>query len=217
LSKKFIKKWEETGEGGLKDTIYPPKPLRPRILKAIQKVNSQVQRLNNVSEELTQREKALFTKLIDAYERHDDERAKMFANEIAEIRKNHKFMIHSSIALEQVLLRLRTVSELGDMVSTLSPAVEVLSKVRSELTKVMPSAERELDEVGVMLNELIAEASQRSGFNFNFEVSNTEARKILEEAAAIAEQRMKEKFPSLPSEPASAGWSISQSGDREGD
>ncbi|MEM2876335.1 MAG: hypothetical protein QXL67_05240, partial [Candidatus Bathyarchaeia archaeon] len=129
--------------------------------------------------------------------------------ELAELRKNHKFMIHSRLALEQVLLRLRTVSEVGDMVSSLSPAIEVLGEVKSGLAGMMPNVERELGDASNMLNDIIVEATQTSGFTFGFETSE-EARKILEEAAAVAEQKMKDKFPPLP-EASGTGWTTAQS------
>ena len=62
----------------------------------------------------------------------------------------------------------------------------------------MPTAERELGEVGDLLNEIIVEAGQTSGMTLNFESVSEDARKILAEAAAVAEQKMKEKFPELP-------------------
>ena len=42
-----------------------------------------------------------------------------------------RLIINAKLALEQITLRLRTVSELGDVVSTLGPAVGVLRSVKS--------------------------------------------------------------------------------------
>jgi hypothetical protein len=36
------------------------------------------------------------------------------------------------------------------------------------------------------------------GYSLNFEAANEEAEKALSEAAAVAESRMKEKFPDIP-------------------
>ena len=199
MSKKFVKKWQySTDKGGISEAVYPSDPLKPKLGKAIRKVDGQARRLKSVADELAQRDRTLFAKLVEAYGNHDEERAKMLASEIAEIRKNHKFMVHSGIALEQVLLRLRTVSE-----------------IRSGLAGVMPNAERELEEAGIMLNDIVMEASQSSGFTLGFESTNVEARKILEEAAAVAEQRMKEKFPPLPSDVSGAKWTITQASEKE--
>ncbi|MCK4474929.1 hypothetical protein KAU30_03710, partial [Candidatus Bathyarchaeota archaeon] len=42
------------------------------------------------------------------------------------------------------------------------------------------------------------EAGQSTGLAINFDTSNEDAQKILTEAATVAEQKIKEKFPELP-------------------
>jgi division protein CdvB (Snf7/Vps24/ESCRT-III family) len=49
-----------------------------------------------------------------------------------------------------------------------------------------------------MLSNILVEAGQLGGLTLNFEAANEEAERILAEAAAVAEQRMKESFPELP-------------------
>lgn len=61
-----------------------------------------------------------------------------------------------------------------------------------------PEAERELGQIGDMLSGIIMEAGQSTGFSMNFETTNEDAQKILTEAATVAEQKIKEKFPELP-------------------
>jgi division protein CdvB (Snf7/Vps24/ESCRT-III family) len=125
-------------------------------------------------------------------------RASVFANELAEVRKMEKMIMHARLALEQIVLRLRTVSELGDVVSTLAPAVGVLRTVRTGMASIFPEAERELGQIGNLLNGIIIDAGQSTGLTINFENANEDAQKILTEAATVAEQKIKEKFPDLP-------------------
>jgi len=122
------------------------------------------------------------------------------ANELAEIRKMEKMIMHAKLALEQIVLRLKTVSELGDIVTTLAPAVNVLRSVKTGMAAVFPEAERELGEIGNLLSGIILEAGQSSGLTLNFEAASEDAQKILNEAATVAEQKIKEKFPELPAE-----------------
>jgi len=63
---------------------------------------------------------------------------------------------------------------------------------------IFPEAERELGQIGDMLSGIIMEAGQSTGTSINFEATNDDAQKILSEAAAVAEQKVKEKFPELP-------------------
>jgi division protein CdvB (Snf7/Vps24/ESCRT-III family) len=109
-----------------------------------------------------------------------------------------KMIMQARLALEQIVLRLRTVSELGDVVSTLGPAVSVLRAVKAGMANIFPEAERELGQIGNLLSGIIVEAGQSTGLSINFETANEDAQKILTEAAAVAEQKIKEKFPELP-------------------
>ena len=203
MSERFSRKWESKRQeqpftDRVKEAVRPPGPLKPRLDFAIRRIELQTQKLDQATERFSQRDKAIFARIIDAYSKHDTARANVFANELAEIRKMERLIMNARLALEQIVLRLRTVSELGDVVSTLGPAVGVLRSVRTGLASVFPEAENELGEIGNLLSGIMIEAGQSSGMNINFDTVNEDAQKILTEAATVAEQRIKEKFPELP-------------------
>jgi division protein CdvB (Snf7/Vps24/ESCRT-III family) len=203
LPKRFNEKWGES-EGSesfgsqVKNAIRSPGQLKPRLDHAVQRLESQIQRLDQTSNRLSERDKSLFAKVVEAYSKHDQQHANAFANELTEIRKTEKTVMNARLALEQIVLRLKTVTELGDMVYTLGPVIGVLSSVKSAITGVLPDAGRELEQIGTELNGIIGEAGQTSGLTLNFAANTEEAQKILTEAASIAEERTKEKFPELP-------------------
>lgn len=64
---------------------------------------------------------------------------------------------------------------------------------------VLPEAEGEIGEISSLLSSILVDAGQVGGYSLNFEAANEDAEKVLAEAAAVAEQRMKEKFPDIPS------------------
>ena len=203
MSERFARKWESRREeqpfaDRIKEAVRPPGPLKPRLDFAVRRIELQVQKLDQATERFAQRDKTIFARIVDAYTKHDTSRANVFANELAEIRKMERLIINARLALEQIVLRLRTVSELGDVVSTLGPAVGVLRTVRAGLVSVFPEAESELGEIGNLLSGIMIEAGQGSGMTLNFDTVNEDAQKILTEAATVAEQKIKEKFPELP-------------------
>ena len=203
MSAKFAKKWgKEYNEPALteriKEAVRPPGPLKPRLDFAIRRIELQTKRLDKAADRFTERDKSIFDKIVKAFSKHDMPRANVFANELAEIRKMEKMIMHSRLALEQIALRLSTVSELGDVVTTLAPAVGVLRNIRNGMSAIFPEAERELGQIGNLLSGIIVDAGQSTGLNINFETANEDAQKILTEAATVAEQKIKEKFPELP-------------------
>jgi division protein CdvB (Snf7/Vps24/ESCRT-III family) len=204
MSERFSKKWEtKRGEPSFVDsiraTVTPPPPLKPRMDNAIRRLDLQIHRLDQASERFSQKDKALFTKIVDAFSKHDSAHANIYANELAEVRKMEKLVMNARLALDQVQLRLKTVTEFGDIVATLGPVIGVLRSVSSGLVGVIPDAENELGDIGNMLSGLMFDVGQSSGFSLNFNSVNEDTAKILDEAAAVAEQKISNNFPDLPS------------------
>jgi division protein CdvB (Snf7/Vps24/ESCRT-III family) len=203
MSERFAKKWESKREGNtfienVRGTVQQQPPLKQRLDTAVRKLELQVQRLNQTSERFTQKDRALFAKIVDAYAKHDSAHANIYANELAEVRKMEKLVMNASLALDQIVLRMRTVTEFGDLVTTLGPCIGVLRSVNVGLCGVLPEAENELGEIGNMLSGLMFEAGTSSGMSLNFNNVNEDASKILSEAATVAEQRVSANFPDLP-------------------
>ena len=203
LSERFSKKWDERRDqqpitDRIKEAVRPPGPLKPRLDMAVRRIELQIQKLDQASERFSQRDKSIFARIVDAYTKHDMARANVFANELAEIRKMEKMIMQARLALEQIVLRLRTVSELGDIVTTIGPAVNVLAAVKNGMANIFPEAEKDFGQIGNLLSGIVTEAGQSTGVSINFEAANEDAQRILTEAATIAEQRIKEKLPELP-------------------
>ncbi len=132
-------------------------------------------------------------------QKHDSQHAAVYANELAEVRKMSRMVTQAKLALEQITLRLNTVTELGDIVVTLTPAMAVIRSVRQGLVSVLPEAEGEIGEISGLLSSVLVDAGTVGGYSLNFEAANEDAEKVLAEAAVVAESRMKEKFPEIPS------------------
>jgi division protein CdvB (Snf7/Vps24/ESCRT-III family) len=203
MSERFAKKWEAKRDeqpitNVIRNTIQPSPPLKPQLDLAVRKLDLQINKLDQANDRFAQKDKTLFAKVVDAYTKHDQPHANIYANELAEIRKMTKLIMNARLALDQVSLRIRTVSELGDVVATLGPCVGVLRSVSTGLGGVLPEAEGELGSIGDLLSGLMLEAGTSSGMSLNFNNVNEDSEKILAEAAAIAEQRVSSTFPDLP-------------------
>ena len=198
----FGNKWVREQKPGMgnkvKEAIKPSGPLKPKLDDATRAIQTQVARLDGTMTKLKERDAAIFNKVVSAIQKHDTQHASVYANELAEVRKMNKMVTSSRLALEQIVLRLNTVTELGDIVVTLAPAMSVIRSVRTGIISVLPEAEREINEISGLLSSILVDAGQTTGASLNFEVANEDAEKILAEASAVAEQRMKERFPELP-------------------
>ena len=203
MSERFAKKWESKREensfaNSIRGTVQHQPPLKQQLDFAVRKLDMQIQRLDQANERFTQKDRALFAKLVDAYTKHDTAHANIYANELAEVRKMAKLTMNARLALDQVSLRMKTVTEFGDIVSTLGPAIGVLRSVSVGMVGVLPEAENELGEIGNMLSGLMFDAGTSSGGSLNFDNVSEDASKILAEAATVAEQKVSANFPDLP-------------------
>jgi division protein CdvB (Snf7/Vps24/ESCRT-III family) len=140
----------------------------------------------------------IFRKCTNAVLSKDTVRSSMYANECAEIRKMCQTILRSQFAIEQVMLRLETVEEFGDIVVEMSPVAGVINSIRGHLVGIVPDVSYKLGEIGDTLNNMVMESGGATSMSWNVMSSGEEADKILADANTIAEQKMKDKFPTLP-------------------
>ena len=198
FSKNWVKPQSEGFGNKVRHNIISSGPLKTKIEKAIRQIHIQIAKLESVSTSLKNKDQKIFTKVVAAIQKHDMCHASVFANELSEVRKMHKMVTSAQLALEQITMRLNTVHELGDIVITLSPVVSIIRNVKGVLTSVLPGAENEINEISGLLSGILVDAGQLGGSTLNFEAANEEAEGIMAEASAVAEERMKDKFPDLP-------------------
>jgi division protein CdvB (Snf7/Vps24/ESCRT-III family) len=109
-----------------------------------------------------------------------------------------KMVTQAQLAMEQISLRLGTITDLGEIASTLAPAVSVIRNMKDGLMLALPEADKEIGEISGLLSSVLVDASATGGISLNFDAANEDAQKVLEEAASVAEERMKESFPEIP-------------------
>ena len=173
--------------------------MKQRIDQATRRMELQIQRLDRASDTLSKRDETLFTRIVKAYQTHDMTRAQVLASELAEMRKIEKAIMYARLALEQTVLRLRTVVDFGDAVSMLAPTMNVLHSLKNGLSDILPAAERELGEIGDILQGVIIDSKQGNEFNINVEAANEDSQKILKEAANAVEKKISRELPEIPS------------------
>lgn len=198
----FSDKWEKKSSpsfisriiGGVRSQV----PLKQQIEDASRQIQHIITRLDLAISRIKQRDTSIFSKVVSSLQKNDNEHAIMYANELSEIRKMGKMVTQARLALEQIMLRLTTITDIGEVASTLAPTVTVVRSLRGELAEIVPEAEGEMNEISNTLSSILVDAGTSAGVSLNFEAANEEAEKVLAEAAAIAEQRMKESFPEIP-------------------
>ena len=178
--------------------MRPPTPLKSQIEQANRQIRVLISQLDGTVSRIKQRDSTIFKNVVSSLAKHDTQHAAVYANELAEVRKMGKMVTQAQLAMEQISLRLGTITDLGEIANTLAPAVSVIRNMKEGLTSALPEADKEISEISSLLSSVLVDASTTSGISLNFDAANEDAQKVLEEASAVAEQRMRESFPEIP-------------------
>jgi division protein CdvB (Snf7/Vps24/ESCRT-III family) len=199
----FDKTWTRPESVGLteklRETVKPQGALKPRIESAVNKLQGQISKMDSMLTKLRERDAQLFKRIVAAMQQHDAATSRVLSNELAEIRKVTKMLGNGRMALEQVQLRLTTIHDLGDAMVAIAPAMSTMKGLKSSLGRFMPEADSELNAMTQTLNGLMMDSLAGGDFNVDTEASSEETDKILQEASAVAEQQIGDRFPSVPS------------------
>ena len=203
----FQNKWSKPPTPGIGERINgvlkPKGALKPRVEMAVKRLQGQISKLDNMLTKLKERDEKIFNRIVTATQQHDTHTSKVLSNELVEVRKVSRVLTNARMALEQIELRLTTFHDLGDTVVTIMPTIGLMKSLKSSLVKFMPEADQEVNRMTEMLGGLMTDTFTGDS-SFGVEAATTaESDKILQEAAAVAESAVNEKFPSMPMEQAS--------------
>jgi division protein CdvB (Snf7/Vps24/ESCRT-III family) len=198
------KKWNNNAQSEsirdkLREAAHSQAPLKPRIEEAQKKLQMQISKLDSISSKLQEKDKVIFNRIVNAMQNHDGHYARLLSGELSQIRKTNKMVNSAKLAFEQIQLRLNTMTELGDVVVTLSPAMSVIKGIQGGLKTMMPEADQSFEQISGLVGNIMSDSNQIPiaeivGKELTFD---EEAIKIIEEASAIVEENTKDKFPDL--------------------
>jgi division protein CdvB (Snf7/Vps24/ESCRT-III family) len=93
-------------------------------------------------------------------------------------------------------------TEMGDVVFTLGPAVNAIKGVQGGLSSMMPQADQSFGQISDLLGNIITGSNQTSTMTAAIDSSSIkldeEAMDILQEATSLLEENTRDKFPDLP-------------------
>jgi division protein CdvB (Snf7/Vps24/ESCRT-III family) len=183
----------------LKEALATQGPLKPRLETASNKLQLQISKLDAIVTKLNERDASLFRRVVDAVQRHDTDTTRVLSNELAEVRKVSRTLGQAKMAFEQVSMRLSTIHDMGDIMVALGPAITSIKSLKPSLGRFVPGADSEINTMQTLLNGIMMDSLQGSGSGIEINTgSGSDIDQIMMEASAVAEQKMNDKFPSIP-------------------
>ena len=186
--------------------VKPEAPIKNKIDFAQKKLQFQISKLEVINKKLQKKHDTIFEKIVNAQRNNKPSYAQAYAGELTQVRKMKNMVSGAKLSMEQVKLRLDTVSELGDVVVTLSPCMAIIKGLSPSLSGVMPEANASMQDLSQILGDVMAGSSVGGaadsmdiGMNVSTE-ANSDTLAILEEAHSVIAGQTQTAIPDVPSE-----------------
>ncbi len=194
--------WNKTGETisqKVMGKVKPDEPLKNKIDFAQKKLQFQITKLDGIDEKLQKKHDIIFEKIVNAQRNNKPGYAQAYAGELTQVRKMKNMISGAKLSMEQVKLRLDTVSELGDVVVTLSPCMSIIKGLSPSLSGIMPEANASMQDLSEILGDVMSGSSVGIGDSMStVPEANADTMAILEEAHSVIAGQTKSSIPDVP-------------------
>ncbi len=199
ISNSWDKVVGETISQKLINKINPEEPIKNKIDFAQKKLEFQILKLEGINEKLKKKHDVIFERIVNAQRNNKNSYAHAYAGELAQVRKMKNMVSGAKLSMEQIKLRLDTVSELGDVVVTLSPCMAIIRGLAPSLRGIMPEANASMQDLSQILGDVMSGSSLNMGDSLNVgPETNADTLTILEEAHSVIVGQTKSTIPEVP-------------------
>ena len=195
--------WDKVVRGNISQSVInkikPDTPIKNKIDLAQKKLEFQILKLDGINEKLKKKHNMIFEKIVNAQRNNQNGYAQAYAGELAQVRKMRNMVSGAKLSMEQINLRLSTISELGDVVVTLSPCMAIIRGLAPSLKGIMPEASASMQD----LSQILGDVMSGSSINIDDSLSvgtetNADTLAILEEAHNVIAGQTKSAIPEIP-------------------
>ena len=178
--------------------VKPETALKNKVEDAGKKMEQQILRLEQAHNKLKQNHERIFKKIVEAKLTRNESKARTYATELLEIRKVRDRIGSAKLSMEQIKLRLSTVSELGDIVVTLSPCMSLIKGLAPSISTLMPQMHTSMEDLTNMFGDMLTDSSLSQESMTPIYQGNTDTDAILQEAHDVIEGKTRTAMPEPP-------------------
>ena len=195
--------WDKVVRGNISQSVInkikPDTPIKNKIDLAQKKLEFQILKLDGINEKLKKKDVMILEKIVNAQTSNQNGYAQAYAGELAQVRKMSNMVSGAKLSMEQINLRLSTISELGDVVVTLSPCMAIIRGLAPSLKGIMPEASASMQDLSQILGDVMSGSSLNMGDSLSVAAeTNSDTLAILEEAHNVIAGQTKSTIPEIP-------------------
>lgn len=170
-----------------------------QINNATSVVYNQLSRLKALDNRFASMEAYYLNQVTASIKTGNNGRARILANELANLKKVRRTTQHTGMALEALVIRFSTLNEFAAILDTIDPTVEMIKGIHADLTRAIPQAGQTLSEVSEVTTDVLASSNMRSEVGRVSTPIDQGAYDILNEVERTLESEAKAKLPEIPS------------------
>ena len=199
LSNSWNKEGGESISQRVLNKVKPEEPIKNKIDFAQKKLQFQITKLEGINEKLQKKHDMIFEKIVNAQRNNKTGYAQAYAGELTQVRKMKNMVSGAKLSMEQIKLRLDTVSELGDIVVTLSPCMSIIRGLAPSLKGIMPEANASMQDLSQILGDVMSGSSLSMGDGISISAeTNADTLAILEQAHSVIAGQTESTIPEVP-------------------
>lgn len=171
-----------------------------QINNATSVVYNQLSRLKTLDNRFASMEAYYLDQVTASIKTGNNGRARILANELANLKKVRRTTQHTGMALEALVIRFSTLNEFAMILDTIDPTVEMIKGIQEDLKKAVPQAGQALSEVSSITTDVLINSNVRSDVGRISTPMDQDAYDILNEIEGALESETKAKLPEIPSD-----------------
>jgi division protein CdvB (Snf7/Vps24/ESCRT-III family) len=172
--------------------------LKEKLSVAVKRIDIHRRELEILRGKLEARRQSLFETTVKAFGKKDIDRATVYSNEHAELKRVIHVVTVSELALMQIVVRLESIRDVGDIIYQLNSSFKILRKVSRDVSGLVPAFENATQDVNATLTSTLEGLSQISP-NFSLNVKTENEHELVEQAKKYAEEKAMALKGEIPS------------------
>ena len=177
--------------------------MKKKLISAAKRIEVHKREVIFLRLRLENRRQSLFEKVVRAIEHKDDNSASVYAVELNEVKKVLCAVKASELALIQIIVRLESIRDAGDVYANMNDAFKIMRNVNQSVSGVVPTLENATEEVNSTLSEALADLGNLSS-SVSLDVKHENGQELFEKAKIFAEEKALDLNEGIPSSVLSA-------------
>lgn len=163
--------------------------IRDRVVDAITKLEQHRRGVQALRKRLQDRSNRIFESVVVCIQLGEKDKATIYANENAEVKRIMKALRSAELALTQVMLRLESIRDVGEAMKEMEQAFTVIKSMGKVIQGMSMQMNLAQDNIQSTLNETMAELQQLAP-DLKLDVQTSSGEQIVEEAMKYIEEQV---------------------------